>query len=93
MQVNPTKCIWFADSVEYLSFVISQNGIKSQSTKIQGIINMKTPTLQKKGQQFVSMVNFSCNSCHAEILAPLTTYVAKSRGLFGPLFRRKHSMT
>jgi len=58
MQVNVAKCKWFHHSVTYPGFIITQEGIKPQPEKIQGILNMKRPTTKKEVRHFVGMVNF-----------------------------------
>jgi hypothetical protein len=58
MQVNIGKCKWFHHSVTYLGFVITRTGIRHQPEKIQGILNMKRPTIQKEVRHFVGMINF-----------------------------------
>jgi hypothetical protein len=73
MQVNQGKCLRFQTSVTCLGFQITREGIQPQSNKIQGILNMKRPTNQKKVCHFVGMVNFYRNlypKC-AATLAPL----------------------
>jgi hypothetical protein len=74
MQVNPDKCLWFQPAVTYLGFLITRDGIKSQLDKIQGIIKMQRPKLQKDVHQFVGMVNLyrDIYPKRAETLAPLT---------------------
>jgi len=63
MQVNIGKCKWFHHSVTYLGFVITRTGIRHQPEKIQGILNMKRPTIQKT----------------SEILAPLTDLCGQNK--------------
>ncbi len=74
MQVNPDKCMWFQTEVTYLGFIITRDGIKPQPEKIQGILNMVQPKLQKDVCRFVGMINFyrDLYPKRAETLAPLT---------------------
>jgi hypothetical protein len=58
MQVNAEKCKWFNHAVTYLGFVITRSGIQPQPKKIQGILNMRAPKMQKEVQCSVGMVNF-----------------------------------
>jgi hypothetical protein len=58
VQVNPDKCKWFQPAVTHLGFLITGEGIKPQPDKIQGILNMQRPRLQKDVRLFVGMVNF-----------------------------------
>jgi hypothetical protein len=81
MQVNADKCKWFHHAVTYLGFIITRNGIKPQSEKIQGILNMKEPKMQKEVRHFVGMVNFyrDLYPKHMEILAPLTALCGQNK--------------
>jgi hypothetical protein len=73
-QVNPDKCKWFQTAVTYLGFRITREGIKPQPDKIQGILNMQRPRMQKDVRCFVGMVNFyrDLYPKRAETLAPPT---------------------
>ena len=44
LQVNPFKSFWAKDKVDYLRFMITQNGIIHQPEKTQGICNLAQPT-------------------------------------------------
>jgi hypothetical protein len=81
MQVNIGKCKWFHHSVTYLGFVITRTGIRHQPEKIQGILNMKRPTIQKEVHHFVGMINFyrDLYPKRAEILAPLTDLCGQNK--------------
>jgi hypothetical protein len=81
MQVNPDKCMWFQKEVTYLGFVITQDGIKPQPEKIQGILNMAQPKTQKDVRRFVGMINFyrDLYPKRAETLAPLTDLCGHKR--------------
>ena len=91
MQVNADKCKWFHHAVTYLGFIITRNGIKPQSEKIQGILNMKEPKMQKEVRHFVGMVNFyrDLYPKHMEILAPLTALCGQNKKI--PLVSRASS--
>jgi len=84
MQVNVAKCKWFQDSVTYLGFIITREGIKPQPEKIQGILHMQRPTTQKQVRRFVGMVNFyrDLYPKRAELLAPLTTLCGQKQKFF-----------
>jgi hypothetical protein len=80
-QVNPDKCVWFAPSVNYLGFTITREGIKPQTSKVQGILNMSQPRNQKDVRRFVGMVNFyrDLYPRRAETLSPLTDLCGKNK--------------
>ena len=58
MQVNPLKCEWAQDNIDYLGFVLTQTGIKPQQKKISQILAIKPPTTKKALRQFVGMINY-----------------------------------
>jgi hypothetical protein len=79
--VNPKKCVWFAKSVDYLGFTITREGIKPQTAKVQGILNMQQPRNQKDIRRFVGMVSFyrDLYPKRAATLAPLTGLCGKNK--------------
>jgi hypothetical protein len=82
MQVNIDKCKWFQDTVTYLGFVITRTGIRPQLEKIQGILNIKTPKMQREVFFcFVGMIKFyrDLYPKRAEILAPLTNLCGQNK--------------
>jgi hypothetical protein len=84
MQVNPDRCYFFQTTVAYLGFYITREGIKPQQEKIQGILNMKQPKMQKNVRYFVGMVNFyrDLYPKWAETLVPLTDLCGHKRNFF-----------
>ena len=73
--------MWFAPSVNYLGFTITREGIRPQTTKVQGILNMAPPKNQKDIRRFVGMVNFyrDLYPRRADTLTPLTDLCGKNR--------------
>ena len=58
LQVNPRTSFWARNEVEYLGFVINQEGVRPQAKKIQGMLDLKTTSSQKKVRGFIGIVNF-----------------------------------
>lgn len=46
------------DSIEYCGYVISKEGIRRMSDKIQAIQNMKVPTNREEVRAFMGLVNY-----------------------------------
>ena len=55
--VNKSKCIFFANEIEYIGFLINKNGICVNPRKIDPVINMPQPTNVKQLQSFFGAVN------------------------------------
>jgi hypothetical protein len=44
LKVNAAKLTFYALEIEYLGYVLTRDGIKPQSNRVQAIIVIKTPT-------------------------------------------------
>ncbi|MBW0512598.1 hypothetical protein O181_052313 [Austropuccinia psidii MF-1] len=68
-----SKCVFHASSVEYLGYVVSSDGLKMDSSKIQQIINWPQPRKIKALESFLGFANFYCcfiKNNSKEITAP-----------------------
>ncbi|MBW0503992.1 hypothetical protein O181_043707 [Austropuccinia psidii MF-1] len=54
-----SKCVFHASSVEYLGYVVSSEGLKMDSSKVQQILNWPQPKNIKALQSFLGFANFS----------------------------------
>ncbi|MBW0495470.1 hypothetical protein O181_035185 [Austropuccinia psidii MF-1] len=55
-----SKCVFHASSVEYLCYVVSSDGLKMDSSKVQQILNWPQPNNIKALQSFPFFSTFSC---------------------------------
>ncbi|MBW0499006.1 hypothetical protein O181_038721 [Austropuccinia psidii MF-1] len=53
-----SKCVFHASSVEYLGYVVSSDGLKMNSSKVQQILNWPQPKNIKALQSFLGFDNF-----------------------------------
>ncbi|MBW0547750.1 hypothetical protein O181_087465 [Austropuccinia psidii MF-1] len=53
-----SKCVFHASSVEYLGYVVSSDGLKMDSSKVQKILNRPQPKSIKALQYFLGFANF-----------------------------------
>ena len=62
-----------------LGFILTCNGVKSQPSEVQAIVNLKAPKNSKQMHQFVSAVNFYCRMWrpYVHLLAPITELTKK----------------
>ena len=58
LRLNPTKCLFFQDSVKFLGHVVSKNGISPDQSKIEAIYNIPTPNTIKELQSFLGLANY-----------------------------------
>ncbi|MBW0551782.1 hypothetical protein O181_091497 [Austropuccinia psidii MF-1] len=74
-----SKCVFHASSVEYLGYVVSSEGLKMDSSKVQKILNWPQPKNIKALQSFLSFSNFY--HCfiknHSKIISALTSLLKK----------------
>ena len=83
------KCLFCHPEIEYLGYIITREGIKSQPKKVQAILDMQRPTTKTEVRHFLGMVQYYCNlwpRC-SEICAPLTELTG------GPKRAKSHGMT
>ena len=55
---GPTNCEFHKDSVEYLGFIISIDGLRMAQDKVQIILNWPEPQRVKNVQSFLGFCNF-----------------------------------
>ena len=56
MKLNPNKCAFGVLSGEFLGFMVSQRGIKTNPDKIQAILDMEPPKNIKEVQSLTGQV-------------------------------------
>ncbi|CAH8674423.1 unnamed protein product [Schistosoma haematobium] len=72
--INPSKCIFGVESLEFLGHLIDKRGIKPLDTKIEAIKSFPEPDSWNKLRRFLGMINFYRRfipHC-SDILQPLT---------------------
>jgi hypothetical protein len=65
--------------IEYLGYVLTRDGIKPQSNKVQAILAIEPPTGVKQLRHFLGMVQYYCDiwARRSHMLAPLTSLVGE----------------
>ena len=58
LRINPDKCVWDANSLDFLGFQVDQHGIRPLEVKVQAIREFTLPPTQRKLRQFLGLVNF-----------------------------------
>jgi hypothetical protein len=65
--------------MEYLGYVLTRDGIKPQSNKVQAILTIKPPTGVRQLRHFLGMVQYYCDlwARWSNMLAPLDSLVGE----------------
>ncbi len=79
LKVNVGKLTFCALEIEYLGYVLTRDGIKLQSNKVQAILAIQPPTHVKQLRHFLGMVQYYHDlwARLSEMLAPLTSLVGE----------------
>ncbi len=79
MKVNADKSIFCALEIEYLGYVLTKDGIKPQSNKVQAILAIQLPKGVKQLRHFLGMVQYyrALWARRSDMLAPLTALVGE----------------
>ncbi len=77
LKVNAAKSPFCALEIEYLGYVLTRDGIKPQSNKVQAILAIKPPTRVRQLRHFLGMVQYYRDlwARWSVMLAPLTSLV------------------
>ena len=76
---RPDKCKFSSDSMEYLGFFLSPDGLKMDPAKIKTITDWPEPRRVKDIQSFLGFANFYRRfiSAYSDIVVPLTRLTRK----------------
>jgi hypothetical protein len=58
LYLKPKKCVWEADSIDYLGLILEEGVTRMDPTKVEGVQNWATPTTKKHVRSFLSFCNF-----------------------------------
>ncbi len=81
LKINATKSVFCAQETEYLRYILTRGGIKSQPKKVQAILALNPPNNVKELRQFLGMVQYYRDMWQkrSEMLAPFTDLVGECR--------------
>jgi hypothetical protein len=79
LKVNAEKLSLCALETEYLGYIFTRDGIKSQSNKVQAILAIQPPTGVKQLQHLLGMVQYYPDlwARWSKMLTPLTSLVGE----------------
>jgi hypothetical protein len=80
LKVNARKSSFCQDSLEYLGYLVTREGIQPIPKKVEAILNLAKPTNRKEVRRFIGMVNYYRDMWpkRSEILAPLSRLTSKN---------------
>jgi len=58
LAVSPEKCLWKAQEVEFLGYVIGRNGIAMSQEKVEAVLSWEEPKSLSETQSFLGFANF-----------------------------------
>src|SRR6202043_428637 len=78
--LNPAKCEFHAETMEYLGFVLSLTGLSMDMAKVKAIQEWPTPQKVKDIQSFLGFANFYRRFVHgySDIITPMTHLTRKN---------------
>jgi len=81
LAISPEKCIWKAQEVEFLGYIIGRNGIRMSEEKAEAILSWKTPESLTETQSFLGFANFYRRFIHdySRVARPLTKLTKKDK--------------
>jgi hypothetical protein len=79
LKVNAAKALFCEHEIEYLSYILTREGIKPQPKKVQAILVLIPPNNDKELRHFLRTVQYYRDmwARHSEMLAPLTDLVGE----------------
>jgi len=93
LQLHPGKCVFAQSKVQYLGFVLSENGVSASTDKVQAVREYPTPTNVTEVRAFLGLASFYRRLLpnFAQIAKPLTTLIERTRNLSGVLVKGRLS--
>jgi len=58
LQLHPGKCVFAQPQVNYLGFVLSENGVSASPDKIKAVRNYPTPKNVRKFRSYLGLTSF-----------------------------------
>ena len=80
LRLNSNKCIFESDSVDFLGYTVSANGIKPTCKHLDAIVKAPIPRDKSALQSFLGLVNFyhSFVPMKSDVLEPLNSLLRKN---------------
>jgi hypothetical protein len=81
LAVSPEKCLWKLHEVEFLGYIIGQDGIKMATDKVEAVLEWETPRNLSEVQSFLGFANFYRRFIkdYSRVARPLSELTKKSK--------------
>jgi len=82
LAVSPEKCVWKTQEVEFLDYIIGQEGIKMSQEKVEAVLSWQRPNSLMEVQSFLGFANFYRRFIqdYSQVARPLTELTKKEVG-------------
>jgi len=82
LAVSPEKCVWKTQEVEFLGYIIGQEGIKISQGKVEAVLSWQRPNSLTEVQSFLRFANFYQHFIqdYSRVARPLTELTKKEAG-------------
>ena len=79
--LKPEKCFFNKNELDYLGFVVNQDGLKMDQYKVKAILEWPTPQNKKDIRKFIGFGNFYRKFIkdYAAIARPITKLISKKK--------------
>ena len=79
--LNLRKCKFFETKLKFLGFLLSQNGIENEESRINALLELEDPVSTRQGQRIMGSLNFIGRSYPRiqQYLAPLAKMIGKEK--------------
>jgi hypothetical protein len=58
IELHPEKCVFHAKEIKFLGYILTQDGIKMNPTKVKAVLNWPIPKIITEIQKFIGFANF-----------------------------------
>jgi hypothetical protein len=81
MELHPEKCVFHAKEVEFLGYILTQDGIKMDPAKVKAVLDWPIPKIVIEIQEFMGFANFYRRFIkgYLGIATPLTNLTKKDK--------------
>ena len=80
LYAKKSKCTFFTEKVEYLGFVVSKDGVSTDPSKIEAVVNWPQPNSVREVRGFLGLTGWYrvFIMSYAKIASPLTSILKKT---------------